>query len=173
MFTVLLADPYIDVFALDDNLLKPRRISVIFSAFHKVLYTREKLYIRKLFQKCLNTDFVDFHSVRKLKPSITYSGAANDTPQPVAVINKVRCDLDLSGRPIERLFLKNTLINSMKNSELHNQSVRDIMKNAASKRAMNSWARAPPQISERNFQSLYYNENKETVGDRSKEISKK
>ena len=70
MFTILLTDPYIDVFALDENLLKPRRISVIFSAFHKVLYTREKLYIRRVFHKCLNTEFIDFHSVQKLKPKI-------------------------------------------------------------------------------------------------------
>lgn len=37
LFIILLADPYIDIYALDFNLMKPRRISVIFSAFYKIL----------------------------------------------------------------------------------------------------------------------------------------
>ena len=70
MFTILLKDPYIDIFAVDENLLKARRISVIFSAFHKILFSREKLAMKRVFNKCLWTEFVDYLSVRNIKPQI-------------------------------------------------------------------------------------------------------
>ena len=39
MFLILLEDPYIDVNQVEiDKFLRPRRLSVIFSAFHKILY---------------------------------------------------------------------------------------------------------------------------------------
>jgi ankyrin repeat protein len=47
MFLTLLDDPYIDPNQLElDNYFKPRRLSVIFSAFHKMLYKKEKHIMR-------------------------------------------------------------------------------------------------------------------------------
>jgi hypothetical protein len=47
MFLTLLDDPYIDPNALElDQYFKPRRLSVIFSAFHKMLYRKEKHIMR-------------------------------------------------------------------------------------------------------------------------------
>lgn len=43
-------DPWIDVNAIEtDNFYKPRRLSVIFSAFHKMLYRKEKFIMRSVF----------------------------------------------------------------------------------------------------------------------------
>jgi ankyrin repeat protein len=47
MFLTLLDDPYIDPNALElEQYFKPRRLSVIFSAFHKMLYRKEKHIMR-------------------------------------------------------------------------------------------------------------------------------
>lgn len=50
LFVALITDPYTDVNQVDsEELNKARRISVIFSAFHKILYAKEKLPMRRLF----------------------------------------------------------------------------------------------------------------------------
>ena len=50
MFHAIIDDPYIDAAAVDTcEYLKARRLSVIFSAFHKMLYTKEKQLMRKKF----------------------------------------------------------------------------------------------------------------------------
>ena len=47
LFSALINDPYINVNKYDDELFeKARRSSVIFSAFHKILYNKEKLPMR-------------------------------------------------------------------------------------------------------------------------------
>ena len=47
MFLTLLDDPYIDVNALEyDQYFKARRLSVIFSSFHKILYKKEKAVMK-------------------------------------------------------------------------------------------------------------------------------
>ena len=63
MFLALLEDPYLDILKLDDTdlCMKPRRQTVIFSAFHKILYLFEKLAMRKLFQKTLMKDYISFN----------------------------------------------------------------------------------------------------------------
>lgn len=53
MFQCLLNDPYIDPFQVDSDFIKPRKLTVIFSAFHKILYSREKIFMRKKFIKDL------------------------------------------------------------------------------------------------------------------------
>lgn len=60
MFQWLLLDPYIDPFAVDNDFMRPRKLTVIFSAFHKMLYSREKIYMRRKFSNDLAADFVDF-----------------------------------------------------------------------------------------------------------------
>jgi ankyrin repeat protein len=62
MFQELLYDPYIDPFAVDSDFMRPRRLTVIFSAFHKMLYSREKIYMRRKFCQDLVKDFVDFQN---------------------------------------------------------------------------------------------------------------
>ena len=48
IFRALINDPYLDVNAVDtEEFFKPRRLSVIFSAFHKILYRQEKRIMRK------------------------------------------------------------------------------------------------------------------------------
>jgi len=43
MFLALIKDPYIDANSCEtEDFYKPRRFSVIFSAFHKILYKKEK-----------------------------------------------------------------------------------------------------------------------------------
>lgn len=50
MFLVLMSDPNVDVNILDDaEMQKARKFSVIFSAFHKILFSREKFKMRKKF----------------------------------------------------------------------------------------------------------------------------
>lgn len=54
LLLILLRDPYIDLFQVDeDRVCMPRRLTVIFSAFHKILYHREKLRAKALFCKQL------------------------------------------------------------------------------------------------------------------------
>lgn len=107
MFMTLLEDPYIDTFKLDLNYLKPRVSTVIFSAFHKILYQREKINMRRKFQMDLGKEYIDFNSImiQNNQPDSVSSG----NPQQVSVSNKTRKDLDLSNK-MERYFLKNQLI---------------------------------------------------------------
>ena len=50
LFLALISDPYIDVNKVDtEELNKARRSSVIFSAFQKILYCKEKLCMKKKF----------------------------------------------------------------------------------------------------------------------------
>ena len=66
MFLILLDDPYIDVNLVElEKFLRPRRLSVIFSAFHKILYHKEKHQMRKGFQEDLNNLYVDFKDVKR------------------------------------------------------------------------------------------------------------
>jgi hypothetical protein len=61
MFLTLLDDPYVDPNELDlDTYFKPRRLSVIFSAFHKILYKKEKHLMRQAFSREVAANYVDF-----------------------------------------------------------------------------------------------------------------
>jgi len=50
-----------------ENVAKPRRKTVIFSAFHKLLYAREKFIVKKMFQKELCEQYVDFLGLKAHK----------------------------------------------------------------------------------------------------------
>ena len=60
MFMTLLSDPFIDPCAPDSDFMKARRGTVIFSAFNKMLYAREKIRMRRQFEADLQTEYVDF-----------------------------------------------------------------------------------------------------------------
>jgi len=109
MFVTLLDDPYIDTFKMDLNYMKARVSTVIFSAFHKILYQREKIHMRRKFQNDLVKDYVDYNNVMIKSSSKSKSKAGTASPKPVSMSNKTRKDLDLSNRK-ERYFLKNQLI---------------------------------------------------------------
>ena len=48
IFKALIMDKFLDVNAVDkEEFYKARRLSVIFSAFHKILYREEKRIMRK------------------------------------------------------------------------------------------------------------------------------
>lgn len=60
----MLEDPYIDCFQPDDeSVTSARRLTVIFSAFHKILYHREKILARRAHYRSLKKDYVDFHQL--------------------------------------------------------------------------------------------------------------
>ena len=105
----LLDDPYIDTFQIDLNYMKARVSTVIFSAFHKILYQREKIHMRRKFQNDLVKHYVDYNNVMIKTNTKSKSKAGKTSPKPVSMSNKTRKDLDLSNRK-ERHFLKNQLI---------------------------------------------------------------
>ena len=82
MFQLMLQDPYIDPFAVDNDYMRPRRLTVIFSAFHKMLYSREKIYMRRKFCKDLTTDYVNFYNGNQKQSAAI--------PSSVSVTNKVK-----------------------------------------------------------------------------------
>ena len=85
MFAALLRDPYIDPSAPDSDFMKPRRGTVIFSAFHKMLYSREKILIKKRFEQDLQTEYVDYQAVNSIQDQ-------KESYKSVSRTNKVRCD---------------------------------------------------------------------------------
>lgn len=61
MLITLLKDPYIDPFLVDEeNIVKPRKNTVIYSPFHKILQHREKMIVRKMYYKHFIEDYIDF-----------------------------------------------------------------------------------------------------------------
>jgi hypothetical protein len=61
MFMELIKDPFIDPFMIDESEMdKPRKLSVIFSAFHKILYHREKFVMKRIFTLDLINHYTDF-----------------------------------------------------------------------------------------------------------------
>jgi len=64
MFMTLLDDPFIDTYQVDSNFMKTRVSTVIFSAFHKILYQREKIHMRRKFQNDLVKDYVDYNKLK-------------------------------------------------------------------------------------------------------------
>ena len=61
MFNELIADKYIDP-NIEDTIefLKPKKYSVIFSAFHKILYRMEKFTMRKKFCEEVRDNYIDY-----------------------------------------------------------------------------------------------------------------
>lgn len=60
MLLTMLEDPFLDCFKTDDEYVVPaRRLTVIFSAFHKILYHREKVHARRAFHSRLKNDYVE------------------------------------------------------------------------------------------------------------------
>ena len=63
MFEALIQDPFIDANICDQHeFVKPRRLSVIFSAFHKILYRMEKFSMRKKFNEDIVREYTDYES---------------------------------------------------------------------------------------------------------------
>lgn len=63
MFSELIKDPFIDPSRLDgEELEKPRKLTVIFSAFHKILYAKEKLKMKRAFNNDLQENYIDFEN---------------------------------------------------------------------------------------------------------------
>ena len=86
MFNILVSDPYIDVFKVDIfEFNKPRYLSVIFSAFHKILYKMEKIKMRKLFQQNIRDHYTDYKSSK-----MSISLASSSSPVPISVSNKTK-----------------------------------------------------------------------------------
>lgn len=70
------------------------------SGFHKILYLKEKLVMRRLFQKDLLANYVDFTCVREVR--------IGQIPFSVSYSNKVDHKLNMSlFNPTQKLFLKN------------------------------------------------------------------
>lgn len=105
MFLALLADPYLDILKLDENLAKPRDISVIFSAFHKILFKKEKYMIERGFRQDVQKEYIDFLQVKHHK-------IQRHKRMPLIVTNKIKKSNDISEKP-ERFFLKNQLLDKM------------------------------------------------------------
>ena len=63
MYHSLMHSEFIDIFKLDEEFLRPIQNTVIFSAFHKILYKREKLRALKLFNQDLLSNYIAFNSV--------------------------------------------------------------------------------------------------------------
>jgi ankyrin repeat protein len=69
LFRIITTDKYINVHLHDEHeFLRPRRLTVIFSAFHKILYHREKMIMRKRFYQEVNDFYVDFSQINRLDP---------------------------------------------------------------------------------------------------------
>jgi hypothetical protein len=61
MFIEIIKDPFLDPFTTDnDEMEKARKSSVIFSAFHKILYNKEKYFMRRVFTSDLINHYTDF-----------------------------------------------------------------------------------------------------------------
>ena len=61
MLINILKDPFVDPFLVDEeHIQKPRKNTVIYSPFHKILHHREKMIVRKMYHKDFVEDYIDF-----------------------------------------------------------------------------------------------------------------
>lgn len=68
MAAILVQDKFIDVTILNDrDLQKAKVYTLLQSGFHKILYLKEKLVMRRLFQKDLLANYVDFTCIREVR----------------------------------------------------------------------------------------------------------
>jgi len=88
LYQIVLQDKHLDVNQVNDSdFYKPRRLTVIFSAFHKVLYSREKILMRRVFHGDLLNNYVSYGTLRQIKIDLR--------PIPVAYSNQVHHQLEL------------------------------------------------------------------------------
>ena len=59
----LLGSPDVDIYLLDGEFQRPKHLTVIFSAFHKMLYKKEKMAMLKVFKRELELSYIDFAQV--------------------------------------------------------------------------------------------------------------
>lgn len=72
MFKILLEDKFLNVHLHDEHdFVRARRLSVIFSAFHKILYQREKIQMRKRFYKEVNDHYTEFQQINNFDKRFT------------------------------------------------------------------------------------------------------